>query len=57
MEYLMVHFNGTKKQGLALIEKIFPVHAEILCDRISVLTEDEQRTLGRLLKKLPMTAA
>jgi MarR family 2-MHQ and catechol resistance regulon transcriptional repressor len=40
------------KKGMSTIERIFPIHADILLKRISVLTETEQHTLGKLLKKL-----
>jgi len=40
------------KKGMSTIERIFPTHADILLKRISVLTETEQHTLGKLLKKL-----
>lgn len=39
-------------KGRSTIERIFPAHADIVLSRISVLTETEQHTLGRLLKKL-----
>lgn len=43
-------------EGRKLIERIFPNHAETVCSRMSALSEKEQQTLGRLLKKLSMTA-
>lgn len=39
-------------KGMSTIERIFPIHADIILHRMSVLTETEQRTLGKLLKKL-----
>ena len=42
-------------EGRKLIERIFPIHAETVCDRMSALSEKEQQTLGALLKKLSMT--
>lgn len=42
-------------EGRNLIEKIFPTHAETVCDRMSVLSAKEQQTLGALLKKLSMS--
>jgi MarR family 2-MHQ and catechol resistance regulon transcriptional repressor len=39
-------------RGEALIASCFPVHVAKVTDRISVLTKDEQRELGRLCKKL-----
>ncbi|KJS01267.1 MAG: hypothetical protein VR65_09530 [Desulfobulbaceae bacterium BRH_c16a] len=47
--YYAIHLT---EKGRELIERIFPVHAEILFNRMSVLTEQEQQTLGKLLKKL-----
>jgi MarR family 2-MHQ and catechol resistance regulon transcriptional repressor len=43
------------KKGMSTIERIFPTHADILLKRMSVLTEIEQHTLGKLLKKLSTT--
>jgi MarR family 2-MHQ and catechol resistance regulon transcriptional repressor len=43
------------KKGMSAIERIFPAHADILLKRMSVLTEIEQHTLGKLLKKLSTT--
>lgn len=42
------------KKGRLLIKKIFPAHAEILVQRMSILSEDEQTILGELLKKLAL---
>lgn len=39
-------------KGRKLIEEIFPNHTDVIRNRFSVLTKDEQLTLGRLLKKL-----
>lgn len=39
-------------QGRQLIEELFPRHAEVVEGELSVLSADEQRELGRLLKKL-----
>lgn len=47
--YCTVHLTP---KGRSTIERIFPAHADIVLNRISVLTENEQQTLGRLLKKL-----
>lgn len=38
--------------GRQLIEEIFPYHADVIKERFSILSESEQRTLGKLLKKL-----
>jgi len=47
--YFMIHLT---KKGRSTIERIFPIHADVVLRRISVLTEAEQHTLGNLLKKL-----
>ncbi|GAP09223.1 transcriptional regulator, MarR family [Bellilinea caldifistulae] len=38
--------------GLALIEEIFPKHAQAVAEEFSVLTPQEQHQLGDLLRKL-----
>jgi MarR family 2-MHQ and catechol resistance regulon transcriptional repressor len=38
--------------GLELISAIFPHHAQVVSEEMSVLTPEEQRTLGELCKKL-----
>jgi len=38
--------------GKALIEQIFPAHAQAICEELAVLTDDEQELLGRLCVKL-----
>jgi MarR family 2-MHQ and catechol resistance regulon transcriptional repressor len=43
-------------KGRSTIARIFPTHADIILNRMSILTETEQQTLGRLLKKLSATA-
>ena len=40
------------REGQGLIQRIFPIHAEIIEKRMALLTDDEQRTLSELLKKL-----
>ena len=40
------------RKGENLIKRIFPIHADIIVKRMAILSEDEQQTLGRLLKKL-----
>ncbi|WDT77414.1 MAG: MarR family transcriptional regulator [Candidatus Manganitrophus sp.] len=40
------------KEGRQLIQKIFPKHLEALLREMQVLTETEQKALGRLCKKL-----
>lgn len=44
------------RQGEQLIRKVFPAHAERLTQAMAVLTEGEQRTLGRLSRKLGLGA-
>lgn len=44
-------------KGKQLIEEIFPDHADIINKRFSVLSKNEQQTLGGLLKKLSTTNA
>ena len=43
--------------GVQLIESIFPAHAETIAKTMASLTNEEQQTLGRLLKKLGRSAA
>lgn len=38
--------------GLELIRSIFPHHAQVVAEEMSVLTAEEQRQLGELCKKL-----
>ena len=39
-------------QGNKLIDDIFPRHAAVIADELSVLSEIEQETLSKLCKKL-----
>ncbi|MCP3888092.1 MAG: MarR family transcriptional regulator [Desulfobulbaceae bacterium] len=39
-------------KGKRLIQDIFPAHADVILERLSKLTEDEQEILGKLLGKL-----
>lgn len=41
-------------KGHNLIKRIFPIHAETIVKRMTVLSESEQQTLGNLLKKLAL---
>ncbi|HAJ35658.1 MAG TPA: MarR family transcriptional regulator [Chloroflexi bacterium] len=43
--------------GFELISAIFPHHAQVVAEEMSVLTPEEQRTLGELCKKLGKGAA
>jgi MarR family 2-MHQ and catechol resistance regulon transcriptional repressor len=47
--YYAIHLTP---KGRSTIERIFPAHADIVLNRLSVLTETEQHALGKLLKKL-----
>lgn len=47
--YYAIHLTD---KGRRQIDRLLPVHAEILRNRMAVLTEEEQLTLGRLLEKL-----
>lgn len=47
--YYSIHLTD---QGRSMVERIFPTHADVILNRLSVLTEAEQNTLGKLLKKL-----
>jgi MarR family 2-MHQ and catechol resistance regulon transcriptional repressor len=40
------------RKGTKLMEEIFPKHAEIITREMSVLSDEEQETLGYLCKKL-----
>ncbi|MGB3211911.1 MAG: MarR family transcriptional regulator [Desulforhopalus sp.] len=51
--YYIIHLTN---KGRSFIERIFPTHADVILNRISILSETEQRTLGKLLKKLSTTA-
>jgi MarR family 2-MHQ and catechol resistance regulon transcriptional repressor len=47
--FFIVHLT---KEGNKLIQKIFPTHAAVISNELSVLTAAEQKTLGALCKKL-----
>ncbi len=44
-------------KGERLIRRIFPGHATAVTQQISVLSEAEQRTLGRLCRRVGLGAA
>ncbi len=46
---ILIHLTA---KGKALFENVFPKHARYVTELASVLEEDEQRHLARLLKKL-----
>ncbi len=45
------------EEGQALIEKVFPVHAQMAEELFFVLSEDELEEFGRMLKTLGKSAA
>jgi MarR family 2-MHQ and catechol resistance regulon transcriptional repressor len=47
--FFIVHLTD---EGNKLIQKIFPPHAAVISNELSVLTAAEQKTLGALCKKL-----
>jgi MarR family 2-MHQ and catechol resistance regulon transcriptional repressor len=47
--YVEIHLT---ERGRELISKVMPKHVERIVERFSVLTIDEQRQLGELLRKL-----
>ena len=47
--YLQVHLTA---QGERLVRHVFPEHAAAITRELSVLTREEQRTLGHLCRKL-----
>lgn len=47
--YYQIHLTP---KGSDLIRDIFPAHAKRIAERLAVLSEEEQHTLGTLLKKL-----
>ena len=49
----VIHIHITEA-GIGKIEAVLPGHIEALVDEFSVLTPDEQDTLGELCKKLGM---
>jgi MarR family 2-MHQ and catechol resistance regulon transcriptional repressor len=44
-------------EGRAVIDEIFPEHARRVAETLGVLTDDEQRTLGALCRKLGTASA
>ena len=47
--YFIVHLTS---RGKKLVEDIFPQHAAVIADEMSVLSESEQEALSKLCKKL-----
>ncbi|NIQ11188.1 MAG: MarR family transcriptional regulator, partial [candidate division Zixibacteria bacterium] len=51
--YSMVHLT---EKGRSTVEKILPGHVQAIQEMLCVLTESEQERLGRLCKKLGLSA-
>ena len=51
--FIRVHLTT---EGEQLIRRAFPVHAEAITRELAVLTQDEQRALGTLCRKLGVVA-
>ena len=47
--YNQVHLTG---EGERLVRRVFPGHADAITRELAVLTQEEQRTLGNLCRKL-----
>jgi MarR family 2-MHQ and catechol resistance regulon transcriptional repressor len=47
--FIRVHLTD---EGERLIRRVFPVHADAITRQLAVLTQDEQRALGTLCRKL-----
>ena len=47
--YYQVHLTA---EGERLVRRVFPGHAESITRELAVLTQEEQRTLGNLCRKL-----
>ncbi|MGH7511533.1 MAG: MarR family winged helix-turn-helix transcriptional regulator [Gemmatimonadales bacterium] len=47
--YYLVHLTV---EGERLIRRVFPGHADAIARALAILTQDEQRTLGNLCRKL-----
>ena len=51
--FIRVHLTD---EGEQLIRRVFPVHADAITRELAVLTQDEQRALGTLCRKLGAVA-
>lgn len=51
-----VTYASLTPDGIALMEKIFPQHADQITQAFTCLTDDELKQLGQLLKKLDRNA-
>ena len=50
--FIQVHLT---EEGERLIRRVFPGHAAAITRELAVLTQEEQRTLGNLCRKLGAT--
>jgi MarR family 2-MHQ and catechol resistance regulon transcriptional repressor len=50
-------YAALTRDGIAMMRKVFPVHAEAMRDAMSALTPAEQKVLTGLLKRLGLGAA
>ncbi len=51
--YIQVHLT---EEGERLIRRVFPAHADAITRQLAVLTQEEQRALGNLCRKLGTVA-
>jgi MarR family 2-MHQ and catechol resistance regulon transcriptional repressor len=51
--FIQVHLT---EEGARLIRRVFPAHADAITRRLAVLTQEEQRALGNLCRKLGTVA-
>ncbi len=51
--FIRVHLTD---EGERLIRRVFPVHADAITRQLAVLTQEEQRALGNLCRKLGAVA-
>jgi len=51
--FIQVHLT---EEGARLIRRVFPAHADAITRQLAVLTQEEQRALGNLCRKLGTVA-
>jgi len=51
--FIQVHLT---EEGTRLIRRVFPAHADAITRQLAVLTQEEQRALGNLCRKLGTVA-
>ena len=51
--FIQVHLS---EEGTRLIRRVFPAHADAITRQLAVLTQEEQRALGNLCRKLGTVA-